>query len=223
MSGVRHVRSVAGSEHGARARAIAAAIDQGLTRLEAAYLGHVAGWGGVCWQTDATVQMELRRPDGKPYHRESIARARRFTRDRGLLRSQRIFMGGAIPDPRARWSSSRGTTFNVVQWRELGIKNPMSRAERRRKRMELAAKERNAATVQQRQERRQQVDYERSVTGGLRAPTSPEPQQRRLGLDDETLRYIEQAQRPRPSRPAAPERSERASGPSGAAERGPPE
>lgn len=217
------MRSAAGHEHGAKARAIAAGIDQGLTRLEAAYLGHVASWGGVCWQTDATVQGELKRPDGKPYHRESIARARRFARDRGLLRSERIFMGGKIPDPRAKFSSARGTTFNVVQWRQLGIKNPMSRAESRRKRMELAARDRNAAVLQRRQEMRQQVDYERSVTGGLRASTTPPPASRPQGLDAETLGYIERAQRPRPSRQTAPERSGPVPGPSGAAERGPPE
>lgn len=215
--------SVAGHEHAARARAMAAAHDQGLTRLEQAYLGHVASWGGVCWQTDATVQSELRRPDGKRYHVESIARARRFARDRGLLKSERIFMGGKIPDPRAKFTSSRGTTFNVVQWRQLGIKNPMSRAERRSKRMALAARDRDAAVLQRRQERMQQLEYERKVTGGLHASTSPPPASKPLGLDAETLAYIERAQRPRPERHAAPERSGRASGPSGAAERGPPE
>lgn len=213
-----------GSEHAARARAMAAGADHGLTRLELLYLGHVASWGGTCWQTDEAVKWEISRPDGKRYHRESIARVRRFLARQSILRSERIFQGGKIPDPKAKYPSARGTTYNVIQWRELGIKNPMARAERRRRRMELAAKVRDGVVLQQREERRQQLEYERSVTGGQRAPTSPPPTSRPLGfLDAETQRYVDQVKAALERTWTAPESAGPEPVPSGAAERGPPE
>jgi hypothetical protein len=211
----------------AAARATHAAMGQGCTRLEALYLGHVASWGGECWQTDGTVQGELRRPDGRPYHRESIARVRRFLRDRGLLQSQRIFLGGKIPSPRARWRSSHGTTFNVIQWRELSIKNPMGRAERRRRRIELAIQERGRELEKRRREFADQVQETARFSGVTTAidPTSTRP----LGLEamPDLQREIDRARealgRAWERQHAAAGRSGQASGRPAAAARPPPD
>lgn len=112
-------------------------MEAGATRLEALVGGHVAGFGDTCWQTDGALQVTLLRPDGRRYHVESIARARRRLRDQGFISSVRVFMGAKIPG--AKWRSARGTTVKTFNWRSIAQKNPFSRRERRRVRQEQAA------------------------------------------------------------------------------------
>lgn len=127
------VRAVGSSDHAAEVAA-RAFLDRGCTNLECKIAAHVASFGGVCWQTDRKLQEQLRRPDGNPYHRESIGRARRQLSRMGLLRSRRIYPGQK-PDPKARFASAHGTTANAIAWREIGIRNPLTRGERRRARL----------------------------------------------------------------------------------------
>ena len=79
--------------HGARI-ATGELARQGWPLLASLIGGHIASFGGVCWQTDAQVGEVLRRPDGRRYHPESIARSRRQLRDEGIITSERVFVGG---------------------------------------------------------------------------------------------------------------------------------
>lgn len=110
------------------ARAFLAA---GATLLGVKLAAYVASFGGVNWQTDVTIGRSIARPDGRPYHVESIGRVRRELARRGLLRSRRV-MPGEVPHERAKFSSSHGTTAKSIAWRELGVRNPLARGARRR-------------------------------------------------------------------------------------------
>ena len=79
-----------------------------------------------------------RRPDGRRYHPESIARARRKLRDDGIITSERVFVGAKIPSLKAKFRSARGTTVKTFNWRAIEQKNPFSRHERRIKQQEQA-------------------------------------------------------------------------------------
>ena len=122
-------------------------LAHGCSRLESLFGGHVASFGGVCWQTDAQVGEVLRRPDGRRYHPESIARSRRKLRDRGIITSDRVFVGGKIPSIKAKYRSARGTTVKTFIWRAIEQKNPFSRHERRIKRQEQARRSREAGEL----------------------------------------------------------------------------
>jgi hypothetical protein len=215
------MRELTGSHHEARARAMAAAMDAGCTRLEQAYIGHVASWGGECWQQDSTVQQVLLRPDGKRYHCESIARARRFMRDRGLLVSQRIYVGGKIPSERAKFRSGKGTTFNAIQWRQLAIKNPMGRAERRRRRIQLAVAERKREHESRRHELAEQARETARFAGQI-GPVASQATAR-LTMDADLAQEIERARNAWERRPAAAVRTGLDPLRTAAAVRGPPE
>jgi hypothetical protein len=139
---------LSGSKEEARGRATRALLDAGATRLEALVGGHVASFGDVCFQTDTRLQHELLRPDGKRYHRESIARARRRLRDNGFITSTRIFTNDPIPGAKYnRGCSTRGTTLKAFNWRRLQLKNPFSRAARRELRIKQAQAARAAGEL----------------------------------------------------------------------------
>ena len=182
-------RVLVGPEEVAKSRATAAALDIGCTALEAKVVGHTASWGGACWQTDGTLQEVIRRPDGRPYHRESIARARRNLRDRGILTSVRLFMGAKIDHHRARFPVGAGTTFKTVVWKQLDIRNPMNRAERRRRRMEQAQAEREKQREKQRQELREQVQLTSGVRTAFDTTTT-----KKLSLDAELAAQVKRAE-----------------------------
>jgi len=133
-----------GSEQHAARIATGELLRLGWSRLEALVGGYIASFGGVCWQTDARLSDVLRHPDGRRYHVESIARARRKLRDAGIITSLRVFVGGKIPSPKAKWTSSRGTTVKAFNWRAIEQKNPHSRREWRIKRQEQARVSREA-------------------------------------------------------------------------------
>lgn len=129
--------SVFGSWDHAERLAIGELTRRGYSRLTALVGGHVASFGDVCYQTDTRLAEKLRRPDGRAYHPESIARCRRSLRDAGVITSERVFVGAKLPN--AKWRSSRGTTLKTFNWRAVEQKNPFSRRQQRQKRQEQAA------------------------------------------------------------------------------------
>jgi hypothetical protein len=121
-------------------------LDAGATRLQTQYGAYVAAFGGCNWQTDNQVRESTsRRRDGRPYHRESLARARRTMARRGWMESNRFFPGQR-PHPRAR-PSSHGTTAKAIRWKVLGLKNPTTRAEVRHLQRLQEVRPRYAAAV----------------------------------------------------------------------------
>lgn len=113
--------SAAGSHDYAAAVAARAGLEAGLTRLGIALVSHVAS-RGIDFQTDRQIQGEIARPDGRPYHRESIGRKRRELAKRGILSSRRVYPGATMPG--ARWRSSHGTTIKAVLWAALKLQQP---------------------------------------------------------------------------------------------------
>jgi len=107
----------------------------GATNLMAKLGAFVASYGGHAWHTDAKIQTspDVKRFDGRPYHRESIGRARRLMAARGWLGSRRIFAQQALPNG---MRSSQGTTDKTIAWKVLGVKNPMTRGERRERKQQ---------------------------------------------------------------------------------------
>lgn len=126
---LREVRDVAD-------RAAGAVLRLGWPKLAALIAGRVAQFD-CNFETDTKLQAVLRRPDGKPYHSESIARSRRQLRDAKLITSERVFMGAKMP--RAKFASARGTTLKTFNWRAVCEKNPLSRRQRRIARQQQAA------------------------------------------------------------------------------------
>jgi hypothetical protein len=107
---------------------VGAAIAQGATNLEARFLGYCASYGGSNWSTDTTRAAEILRPDGRNYHRESIARARRSLARAGFIRSVRVL---PLQKPiGARWTSSHGCAQVFVRWSTLGVTPPPKRVRR---------------------------------------------------------------------------------------------
>lgn len=121
MSDVRETREAAD-------RAAGALLRLGWPTLASLVGGRVAQFD-CNFETDVSMQSVLRRPDGKPYHRESIGRVRRQLRDAQLITSERVFMGAKMPG--AKWPSARGSTVKTFNWRAVAEKNPMSRRQRR--------------------------------------------------------------------------------------------
>lgn len=129
--------SAFGSWDHAERLAIGELTRKGWSRLTALVGGHVASFGDVCYQTDTRIAEKLRRPDGRAYHKESIARVRRQLRDAGVITSERVHVGAKLPN--AKWRSSRGTTLKTFNWRSVEAKNPFSRRQQRARRQEQAA------------------------------------------------------------------------------------
>jgi len=188
-------------------------MEAGATRLEALVGGHVASFGDTCWQTDGKLQESLRRPDGRRYHVESIARARRRLRDQGFISSVRVFMGAKIPG--AKWRSARGTTLKAFNWRTIAQKNPFSRRERRRARQEQAAAAKAAGELVPARPRFSGVTT--AIEPTYRPPTSP--------LDPDLAAVIETARSAHEQRQqrAAAARSGQVPGRAAAPDRPPPD
>lgn len=105
----------------------------GATNLQAKLGKEIASIGGQDWRTDTTLRELLRRWDGRPYHRESIGRARRLMARRGWLGVRRIFAAQPLPSlPGHRvYKSSHGTTNKTICWAALGVSNPLKKREQR--------------------------------------------------------------------------------------------
>jgi hypothetical protein len=132
-----------GSADHAERIAIGELLKQGWSRLGALIGGHVASFGKVCFQTDTRLHEKLRRPDGRPYHRESIARKRRELRDAGVITSERVKPNGKLPEvptpkgPKV-YKCTNGTTLKEFNWSAIARKNPWTRREMRSRRIEQA-------------------------------------------------------------------------------------
>ncbi len=112
----------------AGAVAAAAFVERGVTRLGVAVAKYVAEYGDVCFQTYGAIAAKLARPGGGRYHRESIGRVCRELARAGLMGSKRIM---PFHKPRrAKRVTPHGTCEKWINWRALGISNPLSRSER---------------------------------------------------------------------------------------------
>lgn len=128
-------------------------------------------------------------------------------------------MGAKIDHHRARFPVGAGTTFKTVVWKQLDIRNPMNRAERRRRRMEQAQAEREKQREKQRQELREQVQLTSGVRTAFDTTTT-----KKLSLDAELAAQVKRAEAALSKQWAAAE----STGPApvrsaAAAVRGPPE
>ena len=130
----------AGSCERAAEVAAGALLRIGATNLQAKLGAQVAAYGEHCWVTDARMRELVRRWDGRAYHRESIGRARRQMARRGWIGSKRV-MPLQKPDG-AKFPSTHGTTSKWIAWQVLGVKNPMTRGERRERTKEAQKIER---------------------------------------------------------------------------------
>lgn len=117
--------------------AAGAASRLGATPLEALVVGHSASRGAVCWERDGDVARQIVQRCGRHPHPQSVARARRAVTARGLIASKRYFAGQRPPG--ARWRLSSGTCAKTVDFRRLGVKDPLPRAELRRLRRRVEA------------------------------------------------------------------------------------
>jgi hypothetical protein len=122
-----------------------AALSKGATPLEAKWIGLVASYGEHCWIDDTEAWRLLRRTDGRPFHRNSMGRARRNSGKKGLLVSERVYPQSTPKG--ARWASTHGTTNKYVAWKSLGLRNPLGRAEKRKLREERKEAERQAMKI----------------------------------------------------------------------------
>ena len=134
------------SAHAARI-ATGELANRGWPRLASLVGGQIASFGDSCWQTDARLGAAIRRPDGRQYHPESIARVRRQLRDAKVIQCERVFPNGELPTQAKYRHSTRGTTIKKFDWRAIEQKNPFNRRERRQRRMEQAAKAREAGDI----------------------------------------------------------------------------
>jgi hypothetical protein len=161
--------------HNVAAEIVARALlEAGATNLQAKIGTHVASYGDHCWQTDVAIQTIVKRWDGRAYHRESIGRARRRMATAGWIESKRIFPQ-QVPDG-AQYRSTHGTTSKRISWKVLGLRNPLTRGEQRKRRdvqqrVSVARHELERGPV-----RRPRVVLEPSIiamVSGIGAPTSP--------------------------------------------------
>jgi hypothetical protein len=121
--------------HNVAAEIVARALlESGATNLQAKLGAEIAARGDHCWISDTRMREALVKPSGGQYHRESIGRARRLMARAGWIESKRIFPQQK-PDG-AKHPSTHGTTSKRILWKTLGLRSPMTRGERRKRRIE---------------------------------------------------------------------------------------
>jgi hypothetical protein len=109
--------------HGAAARL-------GLRPLAALVVAQTASRGSSCWETDRRQADQILRANGKHPHPKSVARSRKEAATIGVLHCVRVY-----PNQRPQHAKHRvscGTTEKFVNWAKLGIRDPMTRGERRK-------------------------------------------------------------------------------------------
>lgn len=132
-----------GSHDHAAAVAARRALDAGLTRLGIAFVTHVAS-RGVNFQTDDQVRDEIKRPDGRAYHRESIGRKRRELTRAGMLSARRLYPGQRPPG--AKFRTPHGCVVTAVVWQALRVTAPMLRGARTLERQRVRRERRQSST-----------------------------------------------------------------------------
>lgn len=136
-----------GSHHVAAEVVARALLERGATNLQAKVGAAVASYGEHCWVSDTQMRDHLvRRGDGRPYHRESIGRARRLLARAGCIKSERVFP--AQKPLGAKYRTTHGTTSKCVLWKTLGLKCPMTRGDRKQRRMDQAELTRPAPSTE---------------------------------------------------------------------------
>ncbi len=152
-------------------------LQVGASNLKAKIGSYYASFGDTCWRDDSTTRLHVKRWDGRPYHRESIGRARRQMARMGWIESTRV-----MPQQTPRGAdrpSTHGTTSKSISWKVLGLRNPLSRGENR-KRREVQRSQDRAERVETTP--RPRVALEPSlialVAGIGSTPTSPAPSSR---------------------------------------------
>jgi hypothetical protein len=121
--------------HNVAAEIVARALlELGATNLQAKLGAEIASRGDTSWLTDEESGKFIRKPGGGAYHRESIGRARRLMSRAGWIESKRIFPQHK-PD-RAKYTTPHGTTSKRILWKTLGLKSPMTRGDRKKRRIE---------------------------------------------------------------------------------------
>ena len=116
-----------GSHDHAASVAARKALEAGYTRLGIALVTHVASRGRN-FQTDSQIRDEIRRPDGRHYHRESIGRKRREITRAGGFSAKRLYPGQRPPG--AKFRTSHGCVVTTVVWQALRVSPPMLRGAR---------------------------------------------------------------------------------------------
>jgi hypothetical protein len=121
--------------HNVAAEIVARALlENGATNLQAKLGAEIASRGNTDWLTDKETSKFLVKPGGGSYHRESIGRARRLMSRAGWIESKRIYPT-KIPDG-AKYTSPHGTTSKRILWKTLGLRSPMTRGDRKKRRIE---------------------------------------------------------------------------------------
>jgi hypothetical protein len=203
-------------------------LEQSFSFLTSAVGGVIASFGDSCWLTDESIRERIRMPNGRKPHRESVARVRRFLRDRGVINSTRVFVNGRLPTHAKYDRSTRGTTINAFQWRVISTKSPFSRRERQLTRYEQERKAREEGQLQKRPASPQPAPrHSAPQPSPAGPPRVPSPLQRDPEID-EMARVAQAAlERHAAARAAASASCTRSEPDSGhaplAAERGPPE
>jgi hypothetical protein len=118
-----------GSHHVAAEIVAGALLEKGFTNLMVKLGKEIAERGDTCWINDKRMATVLVKPGGGQYHRESIGRARRLMARAGVIESKRIYPQH-WPDG-AKRHTPHGTTSKRIMWKALGLRNPMTRGDRR--------------------------------------------------------------------------------------------
>ncbi len=118
-----------GSHHVAAEIVAGALLEKGFTNLQVKLGKEIAERGDTCWINDVRMREVLVKPGGGKYHRESIGRARRLMARTGVIESKRIYPQH-VPDG-AKRHTPHGTTSKRIMWKALGLRNPMTRGDRK--------------------------------------------------------------------------------------------
>ena len=117
-----------------------AALRLGATPLESLVVGQVAAYGALCWLKDRELAEDIVQRNGRHPHPRSVARSRRNSARAGLMQSQRLMPGARVPGMK-RLVTYGSTAKIVVFDKKFGVRDPMTRGQKRRMRLRRLAVE----------------------------------------------------------------------------------
>lgn len=117
-----------------------AAVRLGATPLEALIVGQVASYGALCWLKDRELADDIVQRNGRHPHPRSVARSRRKSANLGLLQSQRLLPGARVPGMK-RLVTYGSTAKIVIFDKRFGVRDPLTRGQKRRLRLRQLAVE----------------------------------------------------------------------------------